>query len=257
MTALHFTSVTSSPSSSLQLLIQIHLFVCQWKQQWHFWQLWRKQIVLSYYVLTDLWCAISHTDSALVLTGSSNLCLMIVKLQRSLPWGKPSVHIWLTVVWLHIVKKLVESARRSPYSVFLFDEILNSAFQKEQIDSLIKFWNDTEYLDSKFLSQPNAKNLLEKLLEALTPLGLCNLIQVSIIISHYFVLWKTRFHVFLFQLKLVSWINPRKLDFDIRTLSLSFQLSAMMSLNFKDMPQSSHFIKCNRMCTLCHMHKYS
>ena len=107
MTALHFTSVTSSPSSSLQLLIQIHLFVCQWKLQWHFWQLWRKQIVLSYYVLTDLWCAISHTDSALVLTGSSNLCLMIVKLQRSLPWGKPSVHIWLTVVWLHIVKKLL------------------------------------------------------------------------------------------------------------------------------------------------------
>ena len=154
-------------------------------------------------------------------------------------------------------KTLVESAKRSPYSVFLFDEILNSAFQKEQIDSLIKFWNDTEYLDSKFLSQPNAKNLLEKLLEALTPLGLCNLIQVSIIVSHYYVLWKTRFHVFLFQLKLVSWINPRKLDFDIRTLSLSFQLSAMMSLNFKDMPQSSHFIKCNRMCTLCHMHKYS
>ena len=72
---------------------------------------------------------------------------------------------------------------------------LNGAFQEEQMDCLIRFWNDAEcqvetrYLDSKFL---------EKLLEALTPLGINNLVQVSIIIFHYFVLWKTRFHVFFF-----------------------------------------------------------
>ena len=80
------------------------------------------------------------------------------------------------------------------YFAFSFNESLNSAFQEEQMDWDIKFWNDakcqvkTRYLDLRFLSRPNAKNLLEKLLEALTQLGIYNLIQVSIIISHYFVL---------------------------------------------------------------------
>ena len=62
------------------------------------------------------------------------------------------------------------------------------------MDCLIRFWNDiecqveTRYLGSMLLSQPNAKNLQEKLLEALTPLGIYNLIQVNIIIYHYFIL---------------------------------------------------------------------
>ena len=53
---------------------------------------------------------------------------------------------------------LVESAKRSPYFAFTFDESLDSAFQEEQMDSLIKFWNDaecqveTQYLNSKFLN---------------------------------------------------------------------------------------------------------
>ena len=91
-------------------------------------------------------------------------------------------------------KTLVELTKRSPYFAFSFNESLNSAFQEEQMDWDIKFWNDakcqvkTRYLDLRFLSRPNAKNLLEKLLEALTQLGIYNLIQVSIIISHYFVL---------------------------------------------------------------------
>lgn len=160
--------------------------------------------------------AISHTDPALVITGSSNLCLMIVKLQRSLPWAKPSVHIWLTMVWFHFIKKLVESAKRSPYFSFSFDESLNSAFQEEQMDCVIRFWNDSEcqvktrYLNSKFLSPPSAKRFLEKLLEALTLQGICNLIQVSIIISYYFALWKTRFHVFSFSIKTSKLNKPTK-----------------------------------------------
>ena len=154
---------------------------------------------------------------------------------------------------------LVESVKRSPDFAFSFDESLNSAFQEEQMDCLIRFWNDAEcqletwYLDSKFLSRPNAKNLLEKLLEALTPLGIYNLVLLflNILFSEKHV-----FMFFLFQLKLVSWISPQKLDFDITTLSLLFQLSTMMSLNFKGMLQSSHFIKCNRMSTRCHVHKH-
>ena len=70
------------------------------------------------------------------------------------------------------------------------------------MDCLIRIWNDaecqveTQYLDSKFLSQPNAKNLLEILLEALTPLlGIYNLIQVSII---FLIILFSEKHVFMF-----------------------------------------------------------
>ena len=66
---------------------------------------------------------------------------------------------------------------------------------------LIRFWNDAEcqvetrYLDSKFLSRPNAKNLLEKLLEALAPLDIYNLIQVSII---FLIIFFSEKHVVMF-----------------------------------------------------------
>ena len=96
---------------------------------------------------------------------------------------------------------LVESAKRSLCFAFSFDKSLNSAFQEEQMDCLIRIWNDaecqveTQYLDSKFLSQPNAKNLLEILLEALTPLGIYNLIQVSII---FLIILFSEKHVFMF-----------------------------------------------------------
>ena len=57
---------------------------------------------------------------------------------------------------------LVESAKRSPYFSFSFDESLNSAFQEEQVDCVIRFWNDSEcqvktrYLNSK-VSKPTKR----------------------------------------------------------------------------------------------------
>ena len=167
MTALHFTSVSYIPTI-------IRIFNCWFKFICSFPSANYDHIRGNFEGSKSCWIimgsqssdvpAISHTDPALVITGSSNLCLMIVKLQRSLPWAKPSVHIWLTMVWFHFIKKLVESAKRSPYFSFSFDESLNSAFQEEQMDCVIRFWNDSEcqvktrYLNSK-VSKPT-KHLL-------------------------------------------------------------------------------------------------
>ena len=80
---------------------------------------------------------------------------------------------------------LLETSKILPYIVFSFDKSLNSVFQWEQMNCLIKYWNDAEcqvetrYLDSKFQSHSNSGNLLEKLPEALV-LGIYKLIQVSI-----------------------------------------------------------------------------
>ena len=81
------------------------------------------------------------------------------------------------------------------------------------MDCLIRFWNDAEcqvetrYLDSESLSRRNAKNLLEKLLEALTPLGIYNLVQVSV---YYFALC---FHVFSFSIETSKLNKPTKARF--------------------------------------------
>ena len=83
----------------------------------------------------------------------------------------------------------------------------------EQMDCLIRFWNDAEcqvetrYLDSESLSRRNAKNLLEKLLEALTPLGIYNLVQVSV---YYFALC---FHAFSFSIETSKLNKPTKARF--------------------------------------------
>ena len=110
MTALHFTSVSYIPTI-------IRIFNCWFKFICLFPSANYDHIRGNFEVSKSCWIimgsqssdvpAISNTDPALVITGSSNLCLMIVKLQRSLPWAKPSVHIWLTMVWFHFIKKLL------------------------------------------------------------------------------------------------------------------------------------------------------
>ena len=64
---------------------------------------------------------------------------------------------------------LVTKINALPLFVISFDESLNSIFQNEQMDVLIKFWNnskqitETRYFDSVFLNRPNAKNLFDSL----------------------------------------------------------------------------------------------
>ena len=159
------------------------------------------------------------------------------------------------MVCLHIIKKLLLNQWKSHLILPSHLMSLNGAFQEEQMDCLIRFWNDAEcqvetrYLDLKFLSRPKIfwRNYLKHLLRWV----------FTTLFRWVFIILLFVFMFFLFQLKLVSWISPRKLDFDIRTLSQLFQLSTMISLNFKDMLQSTHFIKCNRMCTRSHVRKYS
>ena len=57
----------------------------------------------------------------------------------------------------------------SPLFVISFDESMNAVFQNEQMDVLIRFWNnskgivETRYFDSMFLNQPNVQNLSDSL----------------------------------------------------------------------------------------------
>ena len=57
----------------------------------------------------------------------------------------------------------------SPLFVISYDESMNTIFQNEQMDMLIRFWNnskritETRYFDLMFLSQPNLQNLFGSL----------------------------------------------------------------------------------------------
>jgi len=61
----------------------------------------------------------------------------------------------------------------SSFFVISFDESMNKVLQNEQMDLQVRFWDDTlkqvrtRYLTSTFLKRPNAKNMLDCLLEAL------------------------------------------------------------------------------------------
>ena len=56
--------------------------------------------------------------------------------------------------------------------------------KRNEMDCTIRFWNNetgvvcSRYFDSKFLLQPNSKNLFEKLLESTKLLGLSTLLQL-------------------------------------------------------------------------------
>ena len=82
-------------------------------------------------------------------------------------------------------KNLLDAAKLSPVYSLSFDESLNSIYQEEQMDFYVRFWNDKagrvamRYLDSKFLSRPNARNLLEKIQEVSCSLEEENFIQVK------------------------------------------------------------------------------
>ena len=62
---------------------------------------------------------------------------------------------------------------------------MNRVLQEEQMDIIVRFWDDdegmvkTRYLDSKFLKRPNCQNLLEKLLDGISFLPLCRMLQLS------------------------------------------------------------------------------
>ena len=62
---------------------------------------------------------------------------------------------------------------------------MNHVLQEEQMDIIVRFWDDdegmvkTRYLDSKFLKRPNCQNLLEKLLDGISFLPLCRMLQLS------------------------------------------------------------------------------
>ena len=200
------------------MLIQIHLFVPHCKLWSHSWQLRRKQIVLNYYGFTEFWCACHQSyRSCLGHNGLFKSVFNDCQIAKKFAQSKTKCAYLINYGMVPFYKEtLVQSAKRSPYFSFSFDESLNSAFQEEQMDCVIRFWNDSEcqvktrYLNSKFLSRPSAKKFLEKLLEALTLQGICSLIQVSIIISYHFVLWKTRFHVFSFSIKTSKLNKPTK-----------------------------------------------
>lgn len=66
-----------------------------------------------------------------------------------------------------------------------FDESYNKVLKKEQMDLCIRYWDTNTnktadaYFDSQFLGHTTADDLLRSFLEALGPLNLTNLIQVS------------------------------------------------------------------------------
>ena len=195
MTALHFISVTSPPTSesstadsnsSVRSLVQTTIASMATSKEANCAELlWAHRVKMCH----------QSCRSCLGLNGLFKSMYNDSQIAKKFALSKTKYAYLINYGMAPYYKEtLVELEERSPYFAFSFDESLNSTFHEEQMDCLLRFWNDAEcqvetrYLDSKFLSRPNAKNLLEKLLEALTLLGIYNLIQVSIIISHYFVL---------------------------------------------------------------------
>ena len=83
------------------------------------------------------------------------------------------------------IEILLSQIKASSFFVISYDESLNKILQIEQMDCIIRFWNNktgvvcSRYFDSKFLLWPNSKNLFEKPLESTKSLDLSKLLQLS------------------------------------------------------------------------------
>ena len=66
-----------------------------------------------------------------------------------------------------------------------FDESFNKVIQEEQMDLLVRYWDDevkevvTRYFGSEFLGHTSAGDLCDKFLKGLSPLNQANMVQVS------------------------------------------------------------------------------
>ena len=80
---------------------------------------------------------------------------------------------------------LLNQLQASPYFVVSYDESMNRILQEEQMDVLVRFFNEesglveTRYFDSTFLRRPNSTNLHAKLLESLSTIPLNKMLQLS------------------------------------------------------------------------------
>ena len=69
----------------------------------------------------------------------------------------------------HFKSNLPKSINNSSFYSLSYDESVNNILQCCQMDMNIRYWNEaknvveTHYLDSKFVSRPNANNLFDQL----------------------------------------------------------------------------------------------
>ena len=81
---------------------------------------------------------------------------------------------------------LLKELKSLKYIVVSYDESLNAFLEEEQMDTLVRFFNETtklvetRYFDSTFLKRPNSANLLQKLIGSLSSLSHSNVLQLSV-----------------------------------------------------------------------------
>jgi hypothetical protein len=81
--------------------------------------------------------------------------------------------------------ELIKTIKAAPFLSVSFDESMNRVFQEEQMDVVVRFWDEidcaikTRYINSQFLKRPNAENLLSELLIAIKDLPNEKMIQLS------------------------------------------------------------------------------
>ena len=102
------------------------------------------------------------------------------------------LNIRISRLWhAHCKSILLISIQNSPFYSFSFDESLNPVIQSCQMDTGIRYWNETNntveswYIDSQFLQRQNAKVLLEKIKTVSKELPEGHLLLESIKIGYY------------------------------------------------------------------------
>ena len=86
----------------------------------------------------------------------------------------------------YLKSNITKSILKAPYFTIMFDEILNSVLQNEQMDMQIRYWSDedckvqTKYYDSKFLKIANSDTICCALLQALNIFDEGKMLMLSI-----------------------------------------------------------------------------
>lgn len=138
--------------------------------------LWALKVVVNHF---SMWSCLGLNDLFRRMFPDSNVA-------KSFQLSKTKcgylINYGLAPYFRELLNKLVMS---SPFFTISYDESMNKVLQKEQMDLQVRFWDDTlkqvrtRYLSSTFLQRPNAKNLLDCLLEELKKFSPSKLLQLS------------------------------------------------------------------------------
>ena len=137
----------------------------------------------------ELWYALHCVNSGYSFNSCTDISFIVrqmfidSKIAKQFTFGETKFMYTVVYGLAPYFKRLLDQKVKGQPYVIMFDESPNKKLKTKQMDVLVRFWDGncikSRYLDSRFLGHATAADLLEHLTPVIEPLGMHNMLQLS------------------------------------------------------------------------------